>query len=113
MTRSRWDSFLSPRASVPVSISAPPSPSPDSGADHQTAIRVIVLATLVQMLRSRRFYERAAVAAIVLAAWADLNRESGARAFAGLVTWAKRQDERRERKVKAALTEHKVTAVRS
>jgi len=113
MTRSRWVSFLPPRAPVPESIGGPPSPSPDSSADHQTAIRVIVLATLVQMLRSRRFYERAAVAAIVLAALADLNRESGAKALAGLVAWAKRQDERLESKVKAALTEHKVTAVRS
>lgn len=80
-------------------------PPPNSSADSKAAIRVIALAMLIQMLRSRRFYERAAVAAIVLAAWAGLNREGGAKAFAGLVTWAKRQDERLEHKVKAALTD--------
>jgi hypothetical protein len=84
-------------------------PPPKSSADSRTAIRVIALAMLFQMLRSRRFYERAAVAAIVLAAWAGLNREGGAKAFAGLVTWAKRQDERLERKVKAALTDHELS----
>ena len=81
------------------------SPSPNSSADNQAAIRVIAVAVLIQMLRSRRFYERAAVAAIVLAALAALNRESGAKAFASLANWAKRQDERLERKVKATLTD--------
>jgi hypothetical protein len=87
--------------------------SSNSSTDSQTAIRVIALAVLIQMLRSRRFYERAAVAAIVLAALAGLNRESGAKAFAGLVAWAKRQDERLEHKVKAALTDHEATRARS
>jgi hypothetical protein len=88
-------------------------PPPNSSADSRAAIRVIALVMLFQMLRSRRFYERAAVAAIVLAAWAGLNREGGAKAFAGLVTWAKSQDERLERKVKAALTDHEVKPARS
>ena len=81
------------------------SSSPDSGADNQAAMRVIALAMLVQMLRSRRFYEKAAVAAVVLAALAGLNRESRAKAFASLVAWVQRQDKRLERKVKTALTD--------
>lgn len=104
MTASRRVSFL-PSAQIRASSSGPPSPSPDSGADNKTAFRVIVLAMLIQTLRSRRFYERVAVAAIVLAALAGLNRESGAKAFRGLVRWAEHQDERFERRVKAALTE--------
>ena len=74
-------------------------------ANNQAAIRVIAVAVLIQMLRSRRFYERAAVAAVVLAALASLNRESSAKAVASLVNWAKRQDERLEHKVKAAVTD--------
>ena len=78
--------------------------SPNSSADNQTAMRVVALALLIQTLRSRRLYERAAVAAIVLAALAGLNREGRAKTFAAVARWAKRQDERLERKVKAALT---------
>ncbi len=103
MTRSRRVSFLPPQALILEGSSGPPSPSPNSSTDHQMAIRVIALATLIQMLRNPRFYERAALAAIVLAALAALNRESRTKAFAGLVAWAKRQDERVERKVKDAL----------
>jgi hypothetical protein len=104
MTRSRRVSFLPPQALILQGSSGPPSPSPNSSADHQMAIRVIVLALFIQMLRSPRFYERVAVAALVLAALAGLNRESSTKAFASLVAWAKRQDERVERKVKDALT---------
>ena len=78
--------------------------SPNSSADNQTAMRVVALALLIQALRSRRLYERAAVAAIVLAALAGLNREGRAKTFAAVVRWAKRQDERLDRKVKAAVT---------
>jgi hypothetical protein len=56
------------------------------------------------MLRSRRLYERAAFAAIVLAALAGLNQESRAKALARLTAWVKRQDDRLEHKAKAALT---------
>jgi hypothetical protein len=104
MTKSRRVSFPPPQARVPAASSRPLSPSPDSSADNQAAIRVIAAAMLVQMLRSRRLYERTAVAAIVLAALAGLNRDGRAATFAALVRWAKRQDERLERKVKAALT---------
>jgi hypothetical protein len=61
-------------------------------------MRVIGLAMLIHMLRSRRFYERAAFAAIVLAALAAMNQERTAKAFSGLVAWAKRQDERLKQK---------------
>jgi hypothetical protein len=55
------------------------------------------------MLRSRRLYEGAALAAIVLAALARMNRESRAKNLARLTAWVKRQDDRLQRKAKAAL----------
>jgi hypothetical protein len=67
------------------------------------AIRVVGLAVLVHMLRSRRLYERAAFVAIVLAALAGMNRESRAKNLARLSAWVKRQDDRLQRKAKAAL----------
>jgi hypothetical protein len=59
------------------------------------------------MLRSRRLYERAAFAAIVLAALAGLaglDQESRAKTRARLSAWLKGQNERLEHKVKDALT---------
>jgi hypothetical protein len=104
MTRSKQGLRILPQALTPAGSSGSAPRSPNPSADHQAAIRVIGLAVLVHMLRSRRLYERAAFAAIVLAAVAGLNQESRAKALARLSAWAKRQDERLERKVKGALT---------
>ena len=72
------------------------SPSPNSSADNQAAIRVIAVAVLIQMLALEPplLDERlAAVVAIVPAALAGPNRESEAdEAFASLVNWAKPED---------------------
>jgi hypothetical protein len=59
------------------------------------------------MMRSRRFYERAAFAAVVLAALAGLaglDQESRAKNLARLIAWLKEQDDSLEHKVKDALT---------
>lgn len=61
------------------------------------------LGVLVHMLRSRRLYERAAFAAIVLAALvglAGLDHESRAKARARLRAWITGQTERLEHKVR-------------
>jgi hypothetical protein len=78
-----------------------------SNSDRQRAIWVIGLGALVHILRSRRLYERAAFAAVVLAALAalgGLDKESRAKNFERLIAWAKMQDDRLENKVKDALT---------
>lgn len=98
---------MTPQAltSAGSSRSAPPPQNPS--ADHQAATLVIGLAVLVHMLRSRRLYERAAFAAIVLAALAGLaglDQESRAKTRARLSAWIKGQNERLEHKVKDALT---------
>jgi hypothetical protein len=111
MTRSKQNLPIPPQALVLALAlaasggSAPGSPKPDG--DRQKAIRVLVAALLVHMIRSRRFYERAAVAAVVLAAMgglAGMDKESRAKNFARMVAWLKQTDERVEEKVKDALT---------
>jgi hypothetical protein len=65
---------------------------------------VLGLALFVHMLRSRRLYERAAFAAVLVGALAGMGQESRAKSFERLAAWIKRQDARVERKVKSALT---------
>ena len=70
--------------------------SPDPGADRHAATLAIGLGVLVHMLRSRRLYERAAFAAIVLAALAGLaglDRESRAKTRARLAAWITGQND--------------------
>jgi hypothetical protein len=102
MTRSRRDSRIPPRALTLAGSSRSAPRSPNLSADHQTAIWVIGLAVLGHMLRSRRLYERAAVAAIVVAALSGQGQQSWGKTLARLTAWVKRQDERLERKVKGA-----------
>jgi hypothetical protein len=66
--------------------------------DNQAALGLIGLAVLIHMLRSRRFYERVAVGAIVLAAVRSLGQEKRASTFERLAAWNKRQVEILERK---------------
>src|SRR5580692_12664623 len=100
MTRSRQDPPIPPRALGPAGSSGPAPRPPGQSADNRMAIRMVGLAVLIHMLRSRRLYEGAAFAAIVLAALAGLNRESRAKALARLTAWVKRQDDRLQRKAK-------------
>jgi hypothetical protein len=102
MTRSKQDPGVTPHAltSAGSSGSAPRSPNPS--ADRQAATLAIGLGVLVHMLRSRRLYERAAFAAIVLAALAGLaglDHESRAKARARLRAWITGQNQRLEHKV--------------
>jgi len=68
------------------------------GGDHHATWRLIGLALLGHMLRSRRFYERVAFTAIVLAALRGLGQENRAATLARLTAWNKRQVQLLERK---------------
>jgi hypothetical protein len=67
-----------------------------SGSGTRLALRLIGLALLGHMLRSRRFYERMAVGAVVLAALRGINQESRASTLERLAAWNKRQADRFE-----------------
>ena len=55
------------------------------------ALRLIGLALLAHILRSRRFYERMATGAIVLAALSGIGKENRANTLARLTAWNKKQ----------------------
>jgi hypothetical protein len=63
-------------------------------------MRVLALATVAHMLRSRRFYQRVTTVAVVLGAVRQIGRENQASTMARLAAWDKRQVQRLERKAK-------------
>ncbi len=69
----------------------------DSGFDGQVALGLVGLGVVGHVLRSRRFYEKAAVAAIVLGALRGIGQDNRASTMARLKAWDKRQIERMER----------------
>jgi hypothetical protein len=69
----------------------------DSGFDGKAARGLIGLGVVGHVLRSRRFYERAIVGAIVLGALRGLVQENRVSAFERLAAWNKRQIQRLER----------------
>jgi hypothetical protein len=62
------------------------------------AVRLVQLAMVRHVLRSRRFYERLAVVAIALAALKKMDQENRANLMARLIAWNERQIQRLERK---------------
>ena len=62
-----------------------------SGSGTGLALRLIGLALLAHILRSRRFYERMATGAIVLAALSGIGKENRANTLARLAAWNKKQ----------------------
>jgi hypothetical protein len=103
MTRSGQDPRTPPRALTRGAGGGPAPGSRVSRIDRDRALRVVGLGLIVHMLRSRRSYERAAFAAIVVGALAGMGQENRSKSFEQLAAWIKRQDERVERKVKEAL----------
>lgn len=98
MTTSGRDAHRAAEAIAPAGSSGSARRPQTSNPDRQ-ALRLVGLALLAHMLRSRRFQERAAVAAIVLAALAGLRQENQARVLAALAAWNKQQASRLEREV--------------
>ena len=75
----------------------PTRQSRTSGPGTRLALRLIGLALLGRTLRSRRFYERMAVGAIVLAALGRISQENRASTLERLAAWNKRQAQLIER----------------
>jgi hypothetical protein len=69
-------------------------------AGHRTAMRVIVLATVAHMLRSRRFYARLITVVVAVRALGQIGHENQASTMARLSSWDKRQVQRLESKAK-------------
>ena len=76
----------------------PTRQSRTSGRGTRLAWRLIWLALLGHVLRSRRFYERMAVGAIVLAAVRGVNQESRASTYARVAAWNTKQTQNIERR---------------
>ena len=97
MTASGRDAHRSAEATAPAGGSGSARRPRTSSPDNQSAVRLIGLAVLIHMLRSRRFYERVAVGAIVVAALRGLGQENRAITFERLAAWNKRQVQLLER----------------
>ena len=68
MTRSGQDAGRPPLANIAAGSSTSAAPPGDSGLDGKAALGLVGLGVVVHVLRSRRFFEKVAVAAIVLGA---------------------------------------------
>ena len=80
-------------------VSGAPAPrSRTPGLANQGAIRLAGLAAVGHVLGSRRFYERMAVAAIVLGALRRIGQENQASTMERLAAWNRREIRRLERK---------------
>ena len=67
-------------------------------AGNRTAMRMIVLATVAHMLRSRRFYARLITVVVAVRALGQIGHENQASTMARLTAWDKRQVQRLEHK---------------
>jgi hypothetical protein len=91
MTTSGRDVQGSAEAMTPAGSGGSARSPRTSSPDNQRAVRLVGLAVLIHMLRSRRFYERVAVGAIVLAALRGLGQENQAITLERLAAWNRRQ----------------------
>jgi len=98
MSRAGQGTGRPPLAIIAAGSSRSAAQPGDSGFDGQAALGLVVLGVVVHVLRSRRFYEKVAVAAIVLGALKGIGQDNGASTMARLQAWNKREMQRLERK---------------
>jgi len=98
MSRSGHDARRPARTIAPAGSNAPAPRTP--GFDQRVATRLVWLAVAHHLLRSRRFYERVAVAVIALRALRQIGQENRASTMARLAAWNRREIQRLERKAK-------------
>ncbi len=100
MTRSGQGSGRPPPANIAAGGGRSAAQPGDSGSTGKAALGLVGLGVVGHVLRSRRFYERVIVGAIVLGALRGLGQENRASTFERLAAWNKRQVQLLERKAK-------------
>ena len=98
MTRSGQGGGRPPLAVIAAGSSRSAARPGDSGFAGKAALGLVGLGVVGHVLRSRRFYERVIVGAIVLGALRGLGQENRASTMARLRAWNKRQVQLLERK---------------
>jgi hypothetical protein len=98
MSRSGKGAGRPPLAGIAAGSGRPAAHPGDSGFGAQAALGLVGLGVVGHVLRSRRFYERVIVGAIVLGALRGLGQASGVSTMARLQAWNKRQVQLLERK---------------
>ena len=100
MSRSGEGAGRPPLANIAAGSNRSAAQPGDSGFDGQVALGLVGLGVVGHVLRSRRFYEKVAVAAIVLGALRGIGQDNRASTMARLQAWDKRQIQRLERKAR-------------
>ena len=98
MTRSGQGAGRPPLANIAADSSRSAAQPGDSGFAGKAVLGLVGLGVIGHVLRSRRFYERVIVGAIVLGGLRGLGQENQASAFERLAAWNKRQVQLLERK---------------
>ena len=98
MARSGQGAGRPPPASIAAGSSRSAAQPGDSGFDAQVALGLVGLGVVGHVLRSRRLYEKVAVAAIVLGALRGIGHDNRVSTMARLQAWEKREVQRLERK---------------
>ena len=78
MSRSGQDAGRPPLANIAAGSNRSAAQPGDSGLDAQAALGLVGLGVVGHVLRSRRFYEKVAVAVIVLGALRRIGQDNGA-----------------------------------
>jgi hypothetical protein len=87
-----------PPANIATDSSRSAAQLGDSGFAAQVTLGLVGLGVVGHVLRSRRLYEKVAVAAIVLGALRGIGRDNRVSTMARLKAWDKREVQRLERK---------------
>jgi hypothetical protein len=100
MTSSGRNARKPSKATTAAGGSGPGRRAQSGNPGHRTAMRVIALATVAHMLRSRRFYARLITVVVAVRALGQIGHENQASTVARLSAWDKRQVQRIENKAK-------------
>jgi hypothetical protein len=97
MARSGQGAGRPPPANIAVGSSRSAAQPGDSSFDAQVALGLVGLGVVGHVLRSRRLYEKVAVAAIVVGALRGIGHDNRVSTMARLQAWNKREVQRLER----------------